>query len=286
MVHSLPFVQSSTATRAPTAVRWRRTIRVTGSGRRMLPRSASLVLSLAGGVDRPRSPPTPSAVAAAPRSLPSSCSPRSWPRSSGSSASPHLRAPHGARGGCRAARHPVRTRDDGHWAGSPAAPPVHGADAVTASDAVILTRGADAWPQKPFPCDPTGGVAVTYCPRSVRRARRASHTPQRRLLTGVTGLAWLRGGSSVVVRHVEMDLDGWDRADRLARDNAVGRGLATGAPVTRRGLHTAPDLALVGPPRSGPQSWVPRFPGRPSGITSPGIARRMNLSKCGTVKAA
>lgn len=42
--------------------------------------------------------------------------------------------------------------------------------------------------------------------------------------------AWLRGGSSVVVRRIEMDLDGWDRVDRLSRENSIGRRLATGAP--------------------------------------------------------
>lgn len=59
------------------------------------------------------------------------------------------------------------------------------------------------------------------------------------------GPAWLRGGSSVVVRRIEMDLDGWDRVDRLSRENAIGRRLATGAPVTGGGLDTAPDLEAV-----------------------------------------
>ena len=57
--------------------------------------------------------------------------------------------------------------------------------------------------------------------------------------------AWLRGGSSVVVRRIAMDLDAWDRADRLSRENAMGRRLDTGAPVTGTGLHDAPDLQAV-----------------------------------------
>ncbi len=56
---------------------------------------------------------------------------------------------------------------------------------------------------------------------------------------------WLRGGSSVVVRRIAMDLDAWDRADRLSRENAMGRRLDTGAPVTGGGLHDAPDLQAV-----------------------------------------
>ena len=59
------------------------------------------------------------------------------------------------------------------------------------------------------------------------------------------GPTWLRGGSSVVVRRIEMDLDGWDRVDRLSRENSIGRRLATGAPVTGGGLDTAPDLEAV-----------------------------------------
>ena len=42
-----------------------------------------------------------------------------------------------------------------------------------------------------------------------------------------------------------MDLDGWDRVDRLSRENSIGRRLATGAPVTGGGLDTAPDLEAV-----------------------------------------
>ncbi len=56
---------------------------------------------------------------------------------------------------------------------------------------------------------------------------------------------WLRGGSSVVVRRIAMDLDAWDRADRLSRENAMGRRLDTGAPVTGVKLHDAPDLQAV-----------------------------------------
>ncbi len=43
---------------------------------------------------------------------------------------------------------------------------------------------------------------------------------------------WLTGGSSVVVRRIAMDLDAWDRADRTTRENAIGRHLGSGAPLT------------------------------------------------------
>lgn len=57
----------------------------------------------------------------------------------------------------------------------------------------------------------------------------------------------LRGGSSMVIRRIEMDMDGWDRADRAARENSVGRTLANGAPLTGRQEHDLPDLSVTDP---------------------------------------
>ncbi|MGR0220018.1 Dyp-type peroxidase [Agromyces sp. ZXT2-6] len=52
----------------------------------------------------------------------------------------------------------------------------------------------------------------------------------------------LAGGTSLVLRRVHMDLDGWDRVDRFAREQAVGRTLANGAPLTGTREHDEPDL--------------------------------------------
>ncbi|EWT00066.1 peroxidase [Intrasporangium oryzae NRRL B-24470] len=52
----------------------------------------------------------------------------------------------------------------------------------------------------------------------------------------------LRGGSSMVVRRIAMDLDRWDAADRRARENAVGRRLSDGAPLTGTSETDPPDL--------------------------------------------
>ncbi len=59
------------------------------------------------------------------------------------------------------------------------------------------------------------------------------------------GPQWLRGGSSVVVRRIAMDLDAWDRVDRASRENAIGRRLDSGAPVTGGGVGDPPDLLAV-----------------------------------------
>ena len=65
------------------------------------------------------------------------------------------------------------------------------------------------------------------------------------LWAGDSAPQWLRGGSAVVVRRIAMDLEAWDRADRLSRENAMGRRLDTGAPVTGTELHDSPDLQAV-----------------------------------------
>ncbi|OFE17893.1 hypothetical protein BA895_13985 [Humibacillus sp. DSM 29435] len=42
----------------------------------------------------------------------------------------------------------------------------------------------------------------------------------------------LAGGTSMVIRRIAMNMDTWDRADRVARENAIGRRLDNGAPLT------------------------------------------------------
>ncbi len=58
---------------------------------------------------------------------------------------------------------------------------------------------------------------------------------------------WLAGGTSVVVRRIAMDLDTWDELDRSGREEAVGRRLDTGAPLTGTHEHDEPDLDARGP---------------------------------------
>lgn len=40
------------------------------------------------------------------------------------------------------------------------------------------------------------------------------------------------GGTSMVIRRIRMDLDGWDAVDRTAREHSTGTTLSTGAPLT------------------------------------------------------
>ena len=52
----------------------------------------------------------------------------------------------------------------------------------------------------------------------------------------------LAGGTALIIRRIAMNLDTWDRADRVARENAVGRRLGSGAPLTGRLETDQPDL--------------------------------------------
>lgn len=61
-------------------------------------------------------------------------------------------------------------------------------------------------------------------------------------LVWADGTGWLTDGTSMVVRRIAMDLDAWDELDRGGREQAVGRRLADGAPLTGRHEHDEPDL--------------------------------------------
>lgn len=53
---------------------------------------------------------------------------------------------------------------------------------------------------------------------------------------------WLAGGTSYVIRRIAMNLDTWDELDRPGREQAMGRRLDTGAPLTGAREFDAPDL--------------------------------------------
>ncbi|MDO4253799.1 MAG: Dyp-type peroxidase [Kocuria sp.] len=57
---------------------------------------------------------------------------------------------------------------------------------------------------------------------------------------------WITDGTSLVLRRIHMNLDTWDEADRPAREDAVGRTLANGAPLTGTEEHDPPDFEAVG----------------------------------------
>lgn len=58
---------------------------------------------------------------------------------------------------------------------------------------------------------------------------------------------WMTGGTSLVIRRIRMDLDGWDRLDTPGRDMAMGRRQSDGAPLTGEHEFDEPDFEAVGP---------------------------------------
>lgn len=68
---------------------------------------------------------------------------------------------------------------------------------------------------------------------------------------GFASLVWARspapydGGTFLVVRRIRMELDRWDRVDRVGREVVVGRRLDTGAPLTGRRERDEPDFSAT-----------------------------------------
>lgn len=56
---------------------------------------------------------------------------------------------------------------------------------------------------------------------------------------------WLTDGTSMVLRRIHMDLEGWDRLDRPGREQSVGRFLDSGAPLTGTHEHDEPDFTAT-----------------------------------------
>lgn len=59
------------------------------------------------------------------------------------------------------------------------------------------------------------------------------------------GPAWAKGGTSMVVRRIRMNLDTWEKLDRNSRENSIGRSLDTGAPLTGEEEFDEPDFQAV-----------------------------------------
>lgn len=67
--------------------------------------------------------------------------------------------------------------------------------------------------------------------------------------TGIGGDApdWLLGGTSLVLRRIQMNLETWDEVDAPGREAAVGRRLDTGAPLTGSHERDDPDFEALTP---------------------------------------
>ncbi|TWD83886.1 dye decolorizing peroxidase [Kribbella amoyensis] len=70
----------------------------------------------------------------------------------------------------------------------------------------------------------------------------APGTPDFDATVWAEGPEWFRGGTTLVVRRIMMNLDTWDELTRSEQERAVGRKLSTGAPLTGTAEHDDLDL--------------------------------------------
>jgi dye decolorizing peroxidase len=62
-----------------------------------------------------------------------------------------------------------------------------------------------------------------------------------------SGPEWHVGGTTLVLRRIRMDLDGWDLMGRPEREQVIGRRLDNGSPLTGAAERDVPDLEALGP---------------------------------------
>lgn len=58
---------------------------------------------------------------------------------------------------------------------------------------------------------------------------------------------WVEGGTSLVIRRIQMDMDGWDELARSGKESSIGRDLSIGAPLTGTREHDEPDFEATSP---------------------------------------
>lgn len=80
----------------------------------------------------------------------------------------------------------------------------------------------------------TGRKDAVYSARGEPPADLVAHLPD-----------WMRGGTTLVLRDIAMNLDTWDKADRPAREFSTGRTLDTGAPLSGTEEFDVPDFTAV-----------------------------------------
>lgn len=151
-------------------------------------------------------------------------------------------------------------RLEDRWSGGDALLMVAADEPVTVAHALrMLLKDSRAfatirWRQdgfrRAYGSDPSGRTMRNLFGQLDGSANPAPGTPDfdAAVFAGTEAPTWLQGGgSSFVLRRIAMDLDGWDKVDRVGRENAVGRTLEDGAPLTGGTENDPLDLAATGP---------------------------------------
>lgn len=69
----------------------------------------------------------------------------------------------------------------------------------------------------------------------------------RTVWAGADEPGWLRGGTTLVLRRIRMDLDAWSAAGRKTQERTIGRHKSDGSPLTGGSERSRPDFHAQGP---------------------------------------
>lgn len=117
---------------------------------------------------------------------------------------------------------------------------------ITAAGRLVTVRWVQRGFREPFATEGSGVPMRTLFGQVDGTVNLSTDGSDDHLLwIGDDGPRGLVGGTSMVVRRIAMNLDGWDRVDRASRENAVGRRLDNGAPLTGRRADDPMDLEAV-----------------------------------------
>lgn len=142
------------------------------------------------------------------------------------------------------------------WSGGDLLLQIAADDAVTLAHATrLLLRDGRAfvrvrWVQRGFR-ETRGSTEPGTTPRNLFGQVDGTVNPESgtedfaRVVWATDGPEWFRGGSTVVIRRIRFDLDGWDSLDRDDRELAIGRRLSDGSPLTGGTETTPADLDAV-----------------------------------------
>jgi deferrochelatase/peroxidase EfeB len=107
------------------------------------------------------------------------------------------------------------------------------------------------WSQPGFvPRDPTGATPrnlLGFKDGTANIDARDDHALRRFVWVGSEGPEWLRGGTILVARRVNVRIDRWDGSTLAEQEAVVGRRKASGAPLSGRIERDPLDLSAVGP---------------------------------------
>ncbi|MEV5412206.1 Dyp-type peroxidase [Thermopolyspora sp. NPDC052614] len=126
-------------------------------------------------------------------------------------------------------------------------------DAVTLAHALRMTVkdartfGKVRWIQRGFR-RPPHVQAATLTQRNLMGQLDGTVNPQpgsadfERAVWAADGPEWFRGGTTLVVRRIRIEMEIWDQVDPVAREFTIGRRLSDGAPLTGDAEHDEPDF--------------------------------------------